>query len=425
MRAEQIHELLVNPKSLKYEKHLPLLRDALKNYPYFTPSYVLIAKLLYEEKSIYFEKYLKLASLYMGDREVLYNYIHELAPTLAHLVESPKQEEVLSQKVEVAETKEIGKSEVNETFAESKEFITEEVEVSTNQYVTKVEEFETQETAIEQVEETLSEVLKEAIAQETIKEEVSELIELANHETIEVEESIVEEVSQEKVELTSNEEIIHLVETSIEEEIQVEFEPIINQDSIEVEELETKEAQSEEAEILLHEEEAEPELIQLVEKDEEESILETFENEEPIEAITTETEDIEKIDLIETKEPKVLTFLEWLATQRNNEIEVIQSNYNLIKKKEVNKIIENFIANEPKISRQSKAQMYNPIKKSVVSNQEDPEIVSETLATIFANQELFDQAIQQYQKLSILYPQKSSYFANLIEILEVKKAQKQ
>ena len=54
-----------------------------------------------------------------------------------------------------------------------------------------------------------------------------------------------------------------------------------------------------------------------------------------------------------------------------------------------------------------------PAKVEVVDA--DRTLVSETLAEIYAQQELYSRAIEIYKKLILLYPEKSAYFASLIE----------
>jgi len=86
-----------------------------------------------------------------------------------------------------------------------------------------------------------------------------------------------------------------------------------------------------------------------------------------------------------------------------------------VKKK--NEIIDEFIKNEPSISR-PKAEFYDPVDKAKESIVDNENIVSETLAGIFYDQGHLQKAIKIYQKLSLKFPEKSSYFAALIKKAE-------
>lgn len=111
------------------------------------------------------------------------------------------------------------------------------------------------------------------------------------------------------------------------------------------------------------------------------------------------------------------SFLGWL--NQFKQIEQITPEPNPTEhKKSKEEIIEEFIKTEPRISAPEKKEFYSPIgmaKKSVLDSEE---IVSETLASIYANQGNMEKAIRIYQKLSLLYPEKISYFAALIKKLE-------
>jgi len=45
----------------------------------------------------------------------------------------------------------------------------------------------------------------------------------------------------------------------------------------------------------------------------------------------------------------------------------------------------------------------------------EDDFLTETLATVYADQEFYTRAIEIYEKLILLYPEKSAYFATLIE----------
>lgn len=89
-----------------------------------------------------------------------------------------------------------------------------------------------------------------------------------------------------------------------------------------------------------------------------------------------------------------------------------------VKRKE-DYILEKFIREEPQISapNSEKLDTENKARKSA----EDPnDLVSETLAQIYTDQMLFHKAIGTYKKLSLKFPEKSTYFADRIRELEKK-----
>ncbi len=87
--------------------------------------------------------------------------------------------------------------------------------------------------------------------------------------------------------------------------------------------------------------------------------------------------------------------------------------------KKTDPIIERFIREEPQIKppNPDKLTLKNMAKHSAEDVQE---IVTETLAKIYADQGHYNKAIEAYKKLSLKYPEKSSYFADRISELEKK-----
>src|SRR5690606_13358056 len=80
-------------------------------------------------------------------------------------------------------------------------------------------------------------------------------------------------------------------------------------------------------------------------------------------------------------------------------------------------IIEKFITEDPQI-RPPKGEKLDTENKARKSSEDNLDLVSETLAKIYTDQMLYHKAIDTYRKLSLKYPEKSTYFAGQILDLE-------
>ena len=99
---------------------------------------------------------------------------------------------------------------------------------------------------------------------------------------------------------------------------------------------------------------------------------------------------------------------------------------------EENNPIDNFIRKKPRINKQYMSRSDNEgletIHQSKRASEEtislkkvgDDNFMTETLAKIYADQSLYQLAIEAYEKLILLYPKKSDYFASLIQSLKYK-----
>ena len=127
------------------------------------------------------------------------------------------------------------------------------------------------------------------------------------------------------------------------------------------------------------------------------------------EKIQTPEKELEIGKPLEFTEKETHSFSEWLALTKIKKID-------RTKGKEEN-LIDKFVETEPRISKLKREEFFSPVQSAKESLIENDEIVTETLARVYIEQEHYDKAIAAYEKLSLKFPQKSSFFANQIKLI--------
>jgi len=109
---------------------------------------------------------------------------------------------------------------------------------------------------------------------------------------------------------------------------------------------------------------------------------------------------------LDFSEDETHSFFEWLALTKARKIE----------RKEVD-LVNIFIESGAVINKPKREKFFSPSESAKISLIENDEIVTETLARVYLEQGHFDKSIQAYKKLSLKFPQKSSFFADQIKLI--------
>jgi hypothetical protein len=103
-----------------------------------------------------------------------------------------------------------------------------------------------------------------------------------------------------------------------------------------------------------------------------------------------------------------------IAQESKKEEKTINSSINDNEKSNKNELIDKFIKEEPRLIPKNQETINNE-DLSMTSSLDDSEIISETLAQIYEKQGNYAKAILTYEKLSLKFPEKNTYFAAQIE----------
>ena len=146
--------------------------------------------------------------------------------------------------------------------------------------------------------------------------------------------------------------------------------------------------------------------------------VETVESVKSVESVESVKSVESVVPVVEEDEEQRLLKLKQIVERRLKQIalekdEIPEPEEPVLSKEE---LIDKFIKEEPSISR-PKPGFFDPVKVARSSRQDLPGLVTETLARIHIEQGNIDKAIEIYRKLSLNFPEKSSYFAAQIEKL--------
>lgn len=127
----------------------------------------------------------------------------------------------------------------------------------------------------------------------------------------------------------------------------------------------------------------------------------------------------------EVVEPEELSFSEWLEYAESEKTAPTTIEKGELKKEKLQPARSNFELIDHFLSQQKdkpkkRAEFFNPQKAGAKSLEEDFTVVSETLASIYVQQEKYELARQSYEALSLKYPEKSVYFAARLKEIDEK-----
>ena len=91
---------LMEPGESSGKDSINSLQEFVNEFPYFQSAQILLAKSMHEQQHVRYERQLKLAAAYAGDRKILYNLIHSTGEKFIEVKSIIREPEVISAPVE-------------------------------------------------------------------------------------------------------------------------------------------------------------------------------------------------------------------------------------------------------------------------------------------------------------------------------------
>jgi hypothetical protein len=356
------------------------LSDVIDRYPYFQALHMLRLKALHDQKSIRFNEELKASSVFIPDRRQLYLFLNDQL-----VLDLPEEKQVAPEKMEtekplIATEKEDAIPTEDQKEAPV-EVVTEEIE-PTVEISTENDLIDWDDTADESSQDVAEK--ETSSSEEWVNLETGEILELSDEMPSDM---IVpqEEVEEKKVEVVDSE------QTGVSDEVIAK----------------SKRRRKKSLDMMPFEAQAYD-----ITQSENQTALPKLDKGEFAEESHTEEEIHSFADWLNRMKPKTEgSDVEKDTSEKTEEKEGLQKSK---KKRKGIDLIDNFIQNEPRISRKDEPlDIQKDISESSVA--ESDSFMSETLAQIYVKQKLYAKAIGVYEKLSLKNPEKNAYFASQIE----------
>ena len=406
------------------------LQEFVNEFPYFQSAHALLAKSMHVHQHVRFEKQLKIASAYAGDRKSLYDLIHSKKSKLTiektALIDSPFISPLIPE-IDVSENK--FEEELNENVVDTLE---EElvIEFPFVNHSSESTQDDSNQYEIEERIENDFEIPAED-PHDIIRKRLIEILGLKDDKKEEsIPEKFIVETKIESLPASDEKQIIpvNLTKENIPEKSEIfqeaekpkdEFEQLLDESNNAVDFIQKAEIEYALESTLIQSLEKLPIIENVKHKEKQELFKDEKKSHSFYEWLKIKTsEGYGRIEEVHAYQTEVIN----IETENNKLEEIIESGTlteQVEEKKsgEISFLIDRFIETSPKIIP-SKAEFYSPANQAKKSITEDEDLVSETLAKIYNQQGNILKARSSYQKLSLLFPEKLAYFAALISELD-------